>query len=293
MKAIFCATASCLPTGLPHCTRSFDHSRATFVAHLETPRQIAGSASRPVLRVVRAILRPMPSFPITFSSGTKTSSSSVTEFSIPRRPMNWLRCSIVTPSVRVVEDEGGDAALVAVGLRHLGHHDDDVGDGAVGRPQLAAVEDVAALGRLGDGGEAGGVGADVGLGEQEGRDVVLGHERQPLLLLLLGAEAHQRLGDADRLVGGEQRRQRRVPGAGQHQRAVVMDLREADAAVLLGHLHAQRAELLEPVDHGVGDARLALDLERVDLARRGTRAGARGTPRPSRPRRGRAWAAGG
>src|ERR671929_212234 len=27
MNAIFCATASCLPTGWPHCTRSFDHSR--------------------------------------------------------------------------------------------------------------------------------------------------------------------------------------------------------------------------------------------------------------------------
>ena len=37
--------------------------------------------------------------PIRFSSGTKTSSSRVTEFSIPRRPMNWLRCSTVTPSV--------------------------------------------------------------------------------------------------------------------------------------------------------------------------------------------------
>ena len=98
MKAIFCATASCLPTGWPHCTRSFDHSRAILVASLEMPRQIAGSARRPVLRVVRAIFRPMPSFPITFSSGTKTSSSSVTEFSIPRRPMNWLRCSTVTPS---------------------------------------------------------------------------------------------------------------------------------------------------------------------------------------------------
>ena len=39
--------------------------------------------------------------------------------------------------------------------------------------------------------------------------------------------------------------ERRVPGAGHRQRAVVVDLREAEAAVLLGHLHAQRAELLE------------------------------------------------
>ena len=49
--------------------------------------------------VERAIFRPMPSLPIRFSFGTKTSSSRVTEFSMPRNPMNWLRCSTVTPSV--------------------------------------------------------------------------------------------------------------------------------------------------------------------------------------------------
>jgi hypothetical protein len=95
--------------------------------------------------------------------------------------------------------------------------------------------------------------------------VVLRDERQPLLLLLLGAEAHQRLGDADRLVGREEGGERGVPGAGQHQRTVVVDLREAEPAVLLGHLHAERAERLEPVDDAVGDLRLALDRERVDL----------------------------
>ena len=105
MNATFCATASCLPTGRPHCTRSRDHSRATFVAYLPTPTQIAGSARRPVFSVVRAIFRPSPSRPMRFSFGTKTSSSSVTEFSMPRRPMNALRFSTVTPSVVVVEDE--------------------------------------------------------------------------------------------------------------------------------------------------------------------------------------------
>jgi hypothetical protein len=99
MNAIFCATASCLPTGWPHCTRSLANSRAVFVAHFAVPTQIAGSASRPVLSVVSAILRPWPSCPITFSRGTKTFSSRVTEFSIPRRPMNALRCSTVTPGV--------------------------------------------------------------------------------------------------------------------------------------------------------------------------------------------------
>ena len=99
MNAIFWATASCLPIGRPHWTRSFDHSRATLVAHLACPTQIAGSARRPVFSVVSAIFRPSPSRPIRFSSGTNTRSSRVTEFSIPRRPMNALRCSTVTPSL--------------------------------------------------------------------------------------------------------------------------------------------------------------------------------------------------
>ena len=99
MNAIFWATASCLPTGWPHCTRSIDHSRAIFMAALAAAMQIAGSARRPVLRVVSAIFKPWPSWPMRFSAGTKTSFSTVTEFSIPLIPMKLLRCSTVTPSL--------------------------------------------------------------------------------------------------------------------------------------------------------------------------------------------------
>ena len=56
-------------------------------------------AKRPVLSVARAILSPRPSRPITFSAGTKTSVYRVWEFSIPRSPMNSMRCSTTTPSV--------------------------------------------------------------------------------------------------------------------------------------------------------------------------------------------------
>ena len=62
MNASFWATASCLPIAWPHWTRSPDHSRATRVAHLAAPAQIAGNASRPVFSVVSAILSPWPSF---------------------------------------------------------------------------------------------------------------------------------------------------------------------------------------------------------------------------------------
>ena len=99
MNATFCATASCLPIGRPHCTRSVDHSRAIFVDHFAAPTDSAISASRPVFRVLSAILRPSPSPAIRFSSGTNTWSKRVTEFSIPRMPMNVLRCSTAMPSL--------------------------------------------------------------------------------------------------------------------------------------------------------------------------------------------------
>ena len=75
MKASFCATGSCLPIGWPHCLRSADHSRAIFSEYFVADRQIAGSDRRPVLSVVSAIFRPLPSPPMTFSLGTKTSSN--------------------------------------------------------------------------------------------------------------------------------------------------------------------------------------------------------------------------
>ena len=98
MKARCCATGSCSPIGRPHCRRSAAHSRAIFSACFVVAAQIAGSDRRPVFSVARAIFRPLPSPPMTFSAGTRTSSKRVTEFSIPRRPMNALRASTVTPS---------------------------------------------------------------------------------------------------------------------------------------------------------------------------------------------------
>ena len=56
-----------------------------------------------------------------------------------------------------------------------------------------------------------------------------------------------------------------MPGADHRQRAVVVDLREPEAAVLLGDLHAHRADALEALDDLVGDLGVALDLQRVDL----------------------------
>jgi hypothetical protein len=164
-----------------------------------------------------------------------------------------------------LHDERRDAALVALALRDPRHDDQQVGDDAVGGPQLHAVEDVVVPVGHGAGAEAGRVGADVGLGEQEGADVRARAARQEALLLFLRAEQFQRLRNADRLVRGEQYADRRAGGAGQRERLVVVHLGQAQPAVLGVDLHAEGAELLEPVDHLVGDPGVALDDGRVDL----------------------------
>lgn len=97
MKEIFAPTASWRATALPHCSRTPAHSRAIFSDHLPTPTHMAGSESRPVFSVVRAILRPAPSGPIRFAAGTRTWWKRVRPFSMPRSPMKALRCSTVMP----------------------------------------------------------------------------------------------------------------------------------------------------------------------------------------------------
>ena len=97
MSEILWVIASCLPMGLPHCTRSFDQRRTTPRQAFTVPTEMLGMESRPSLRVVSAILRPLPSWPIRFSAGTRTSLKSITAFEIARRPMKRQRCSTLTP----------------------------------------------------------------------------------------------------------------------------------------------------------------------------------------------------
>ena len=99
MKASLVPIASCSPTGRPHCTRSVDHSRAIFSDHFAVAEHIAGIDRRPVLRVVSAIFKPSPSRPSRLATGTRTCRNRVTPFSIPRSPMNRLRCSMVIPGL--------------------------------------------------------------------------------------------------------------------------------------------------------------------------------------------------
>src|SRR5438309_11111625 len=55
---IFCAMASCLPIGRPHCTRSFDQVREISRQRFPAPTAEMGSVRRPVLRVTSASFNP-------------------------------------------------------------------------------------------------------------------------------------------------------------------------------------------------------------------------------------------
>src|ERR1043165_8920343 len=63
IQAIFAATASCLPIGRPHCTRSFAHSRAISSMRRPPAAQPAGIVRRPVVSVISASFRPRASPP--------------------------------------------------------------------------------------------------------------------------------------------------------------------------------------------------------------------------------------
>ena len=134
-----------------------------------------------------------------------------------------------------------EAADAVVGPRP---HDGDVGDGAVGDPHLGAVEHPVVAVALGRGAHAAGVGAEVGLGQAEAADRLAGrHARQPLLLLLLGAERvdrehRQRALHARPASGCPSRRPRARGRPGRSRRA------RAGAAVAL-QVHAQQAERAE------------------------------------------------
>ena len=86
-----------------------------------------------------------------------------------------------------------------------------------------------------------GVGAGLGLGQREAGELAAGGEvGQEALLLLVGAEQVDAL-EADRLVDAHHDRERRVDLGERLEDARVAGLREALAAVLLGHVEAAQA----------------------------------------------------
>ena len=89
--------------------------------------------------------------------------------------------------------------------------------------------------------------------------------RQIFLLLFFRAEEQQRLRNADRLVGGDERGQVRVPTAEEHRGPAVIDLRQTEAAVLLRNLDRESAHCEQVVDILLRDFAGAIDLIRVHV----------------------------
>ena len=227
------------------------------------PTEPLGIDSRPSLRVVRAIFSPRPSSPIRFSAGTRTSVKLITALARARRPMKWQRCSTLTPG----QSASTTKALIFFDPGMDGHHHQQLGDGAVGAPELLAVEDVGLPSGVSSAVVSIRAGSEptCGLGEGEGGDLAGGAARQVLLLQRVAAEELERLGDADRLVRREQGREVAVDAAEELHHRLVLGRGEAEAAVLLGDLHAEGAQLAQPVEHVLRVLAGGVDLHRVDL----------------------------
>ena len=202
MNAILVPTASCLPTGRPHWTRSADHSRAILSDNLPAPaahrrdRQPSGVERRQGdLEALTLLAEPV----LDRDADVVEPGDAVLDALQSHEHVAVLDRDA---GRRGLDHEGGDAATSALVLRHRGHHHHQLGDDAVGGPELHSVEDVllAVVAEPGRGAHPGGVGADVGLGEQEGRDRTAGAPGEVLLLLLVGAEHLDRLGHADGVV---------------------------------------------------------------------------------------------
>ena len=256
IRPSFWATASCLPIGAPHCTRSAAQRRANWSARFEPATAEAGRVRRPVFRVMSASLRPLPSPHRTFSTGTFTLVKRMIPFSMALSPMKWSRWTTSTPGQSVSTMNARDP------LRSRpGHHDQQLGDGAVGAPELLAVQDVvrAVLGERRRRGEARGVGPDTVFGQRERRDRSPREARQVALLLLRRSEQLERRRDPDRLGGGEQGGEIAVLAGHHADRVGVAVLAQTQAAVLGGDLDPERTDLAEAADHVLRDLALAID----------------------------------
>ena len=235
--ATFCATASCLPIGAPHCTRSFAQVRDACSSALLPPAQLAGSVSRPVLSVISASLSPLPSPHRMFSRGTRTFVKRMTPFSIALSPMKRQRCTTSTPGWLA-------STMNAVICLRLLPFTTASGVRAITRNSSARVPFVhqsfspLRMNSLpsGDSSACGvhvrGIGAGVHLGEREGADRTLGQAREEPLLLLVGAEQLERLRQADGLVRRQQRGERAVLRRHHRHRLDVAGVRQPETAVL-------------------------------------------------------------
>ena len=141
-----------------------------------------------------------------------------------------------SPGADALDEEGGDALVL-----HLGIDREQVGEAGVGDELLGAVEAERAVGQARGAGLDGlRIGARAGLGQAVGRHGrARGQAREVALLLRVGAEEDRRQ-RADAAVGrvGDREVDRRRQGVGDHDRGHVV---QAQAAVRLRHVDADVA----------------------------------------------------
>ena len=169
-----------------------------------------------------------------------------------------------------VHDEGRDLLdlLAALHDGRCGRHDHvQVGDHAVGTPELLAVDDPVLSVLRGDRRRLhlGRVGPNGGLGEAERTHGALRKTGQELLLLLLGTEQLQGLRNTDGLVCAQRRDGGAAVARDRREDAHVVGLTEAEAAVLGRDLDAEQPEVCQSAHHRGRNLTRAVDLLAVHV----------------------------
>ena len=245
--------------GWPKARRLLPYSMALPRAMRAPPVTPAPSLKRPTFRMLKAILWPLPISPEEVLLGDLGVGEDQGPGGAALDAGLLLLGAQGDPGRALLDDEGREVLAV-----HLGEGDVDVGEAGVREPHLLAVQDpVLAVGRehrLGLG--VHGVAGRAGLGERVRADPLAGGELgQVLLLLGLGAEVDDGQG-ADAGVPHEGHGEGAVAGRLLGDQAA-RDLVEAEAAVLLGHLDAQQAQLARLAQELAG----GLVLEGEDLGK--------------------------
>ena len=169
-----------------------------------------------------------------------------------------------------LDDERGDLLLLFAPdhlRRRARHHDQQLSLGAVGAPQFFAVQDpgITVVARDGARLHRRWIGPDAVFGQGECGDRTFGETGEILFLLRLVAEHFERLGNADRLMRGEQCGQRAIDRRNELDRLHVRELRQAEPPVLAGNLDAEGAELPQALNHVLGDFAFPIDAVGVDV----------------------------
>ena len=87
ISAIINCRACILARGLPNCTRFLVWFTARSMASWAMPRHMDDTPTRPTDSVFMALMKPMPTSPMTQSLGTRTSSSTTSLTGTPRWPI--------------------------------------------------------------------------------------------------------------------------------------------------------------------------------------------------------------